>query len=705
MTKIAPLQKKEIDLLSGVLSDVHKNAAKEHRAGIEALQSRLDDWAARIAVIGQVKAGKSTFLNALLHMTDFLPSDVNPWTSVVTNIRINLKNDPATGARFDFFSEEDWDEIINGNRELRNLTEEMLPGFDLDLLREQTEAMRARAKRRLGKHYHALLGQSHEYDFLNGDVLQRYVCAGSDHDLTNESQGRYATITKVANAYMRRPEFAVPVILTDTPGVNDPFLVRDEFTCRSLDKSDVFIVVLSAHQALTSVDIALIRLLAMQDTKDVIIYVNRIDELDDYAVEVPRVLDDVETRLRKAVPGIEFTIIAGSAYMAEIALRSDEQAAHLRDTLDTPELHDYLRQIVGHVPEDQVDRLLIGSGLDELKRTMSMVIDNGIGSRQMANIYEDARAEIGAISYATRRERESVQMQADKLGQMDPGSALHDLEGEIETLSALQKQIDTHIEDANKALERLIDKSWGRLESALNDGVRRFVDDELTKLRGQSVRENVTGHTRKEQHIGLGDLHQQFEVVMRQHFEKARAGIDVSLNNVLSACTNLLSQNFSHLLSDVTLDDLPHDEFTSTVALAKKEIVLPIVRDRGWAFWRKSSMNLEKTMDGLKTLSYAELKPVVEKITNVFNDAQIERASVGMGRVGVLLRMVDMAVTERQQRLRRDRRQMQNGADASDNAHAVADRLQSQLEILEHRLQLLSVAAHTLARSTISQAA
>ena len=258
---------------------------------------------------------------------------------MVTNIRINMPEDPPMGAAFQFFSEGDWEEIMNGSEKIRKLTEELLPGFDSETLMRQTEEMRDRAQRRLGNHYHALLGTSHDYDFLSADLLKRYVCAGpgSDDGLERQSLGRYASITKVADVYMRMPEFQVPTIVTDTPGVNDPFLVRDEFTCRSLDKSDVFVVVLSAHQALTDVDIALIRMLAQQDSKDVMIFVNRIDELDDYKTQVPRVLEDVSNRLYEAIPDIEFTIVAGSAFLADLVFRTDDEAEALREEYDTVE--------------------------------------------------------------------------------------------------------------------------------------------------------------------------------------------------------------------------------------------------------------------------------------------------------------------------------------------------------------------------------
>src|SRR5687768_1850586 len=53
------------------------------------LKGVLDGTAAlscRIAVVGQVKAGKSSFINALIQRADLLPTHVNPWTAVATRL-------------------------------------------------------------------------------------------------------------------------------------------------------------------------------------------------------------------------------------------------------------------------------------------------------------------------------------------------------------------------------------------------------------------------------------------------------------------------------------------------------------------------------------------------------------------------------------------------------------------------------------------
>jgi predicted GTPase len=67
-------------------------------------QQVLADLVCRIAVIGQVKAGKSSFVNALIGVPGLLPADVNPWTTAVTKLHFNCSNAPeGVAAAFKFF--------------------------------------------------------------------------------------------------------------------------------------------------------------------------------------------------------------------------------------------------------------------------------------------------------------------------------------------------------------------------------------------------------------------------------------------------------------------------------------------------------------------------------------------------------------------------------------------------------------------------
>jgi signal recognition particle receptor subunit beta len=705
--KIAPKLRQELNFLRDTLDSVDGIVDRSTRQNFRDLRQRLDNWAAKVAVIGQVKAGKSTFLNAFLRQHDLLPNDVNPWTSVVTNIRINIPKDPVSGARFEFFAESDWQEIVAGGSKIRKLTEQLLPGFDTELLRKQSEEMKERAQKRLGNHYRTLLGTCHDYDFMTPDLLKRYVCAGpgSDEGLERESLGRYAALTKVANVYMRLPEFQVPTIITDTPGVNDPFLVRDEFTCRSLDKSDIFVVVLSAHQPLTDVDIALIRILAKQDSKDVLIFVNRIDELDDYHTEVPRVIADVSRRLRDAIPEIEFKIVSGSAYMADLAFRDDEESQAARAAVDTDELAKYIKGKYGAVPEDPIDRLLIASGIADVQSVLSKVIDNGVGGRQLGQLLGDIRAELNGTKFVTKRERDSLQMQVESVNGEVAEAAVEGLEEEIAGVRAIQDQIESHVEAAEAQLEKLLAKSWSGLEARLNGHIETLVDSQKDALKDRFFRTSVNGSAAKAMEIDTAPLQLAMEIEVEKNYEKSRAGTDVTLSNCMHACRQAIQHMFTDPTENISLDGLPFDQFNSTLTVTTRSLKVNVISDRGWAFWRKPSLNVDKTLEAMRLIAAEELRPPVEKILAAYNEAQVERASAGLSRIRVMLRMIEVTLAERTHRLKQDKAELEKIARDPELQRVMVHRLQSKMEILERRLLNLSALDSALSRSDLCEAA
>ena len=240
-----------------------------------------------ITMIGQVKAGKTTLVNALSGMPGLLPADVNPWTSVVTSLHF----DPhapreETRASFQFFEADEWDHLINRGGRIGELASRTGAEDELDRVREQIDEMREKSRRRLGRKFEMLLGQRHDYGYFDSDLIERYVCLGDDFENefeTDQNQGRFADITKSAELFLSRPEFPMRLCIRDTPGVNDTFMMREQITIRATRESRICVVVLSAHQALSSVDMALIRLIANVRSREVVIFVNRIDELSDPA--------------------------------------------------------------------------------------------------------------------------------------------------------------------------------------------------------------------------------------------------------------------------------------------------------------------------------------------------------------------------------------------------------------------------------------
>ena len=287
----------------------------------------LQKQTCRIAVVGQIKAGKSSFINVFTQQPSLLPTDVNPWTTAVTHLHFRQQAPSGTSARFEFFTDAEWHNLVEGGGKLRELTERLVPGFEPELLRQHVESLKTRAATRLGADYTQLLGTSHEFDLVNAELLQRYVCSGEFGVAgSNTAVGQYADITKSADLFLKGGPFEFPVTMIDTPGTNDPFLLRDEITRRSLESADIYIVVLTARQPLSESDVALLRILRGLHKERILVFINRIDDLGDISSELDQVMSFVRQRIASEFPGAEIPVIAGSARWAMHALDSERPA-------------------------------------------------------------------------------------------------------------------------------------------------------------------------------------------------------------------------------------------------------------------------------------------------------------------------------------------------------------------------------------------
>ncbi|MEM6940260.1 MAG: dynamin family protein [Pseudomonadota bacterium] len=309
--------------LKDALEDIKSFGGPEARKKAERLIRSVDEFKPSITMIGQIKAGKTSLVNAMVGMPDLLPADVNPWTSVVTSLHLNapvMPNGPT--ASFQLFDQEEWDHLVEKGGRLGELSSRAGADDEVEKVRDQIQQMREKTKARLGRKFELLLGQTHNYKYLDDALMQRYVCMGDDFDDPdmNDPQGQFADITKSADLNIKSPGVPIPLTIRDTPGVNDTFMMREQITINALRTSRICVVVLSATQALNSVDMGLIRLISNVKSREVIIFVNRIDELANPAQAVGEIRESILTTLADNNGPENLTVLFGSAYWANMAL-------------------------------------------------------------------------------------------------------------------------------------------------------------------------------------------------------------------------------------------------------------------------------------------------------------------------------------------------------------------------------------------------
>ena len=264
---------------------------------------------------------------------------------------------------------------------MRELVQRLDPNFEPDLLRRHVEAMKQRAVMRLGADFAELLGSAHSFESFNTELLARYVCSG---DFAGKSPlGQYADITKQADLYFDQGPFAFPVTLTDTPGTNDPFLIRDEITRRSLESADLYIVVLTARQPLSDADVNLMRLMHGLNSERIIVFVNRVDDFADVGYDLAEVLMYVEKKLEANFPGARIPIVAGSAALGQRRAQGDDETLHRlmqRSSLG------YLADIGLVQPQDLTQQYVLRGEQRRILLTTAATLKTTVGDGKLSGV-------------------------------------------------------------------------------------------------------------------------------------------------------------------------------------------------------------------------------------------------------------------------------------------------------------------------------
>lgn len=680
-----------LDDLLGEFDIVRSVADREFIPMIDQERGKLRAWRARIAGIGQVKAGKSTFLSALVRKPGFLPSEVNPWTAVVTNLYCGHPDDPTEGGVFHFFAEEDWLRIIEGDAKTRELAKELLPGFDPETLRQQVETMRARAKQRLGNFYSVLLGSSHTYDRITREMLERYVCAGTEFETSSDRTGRYSDITERADIYLPQGQWAVPTVVTDTPGVNDPFLVRDEFTCRSLVNSDIFILMLSVHQALTDVDLALVRMVSEHPDKRILVVINRIDELEEFAEKVPQITKDVAKRLSAAGLSIpDDDIVPASAAWAEMLLNEDPASKRFVEAASSSEVDKYLKQQNGSVPDNPGTRLWVASGMAKVSEAIDRAVTEGAGSRILEDRSEVLISLIKNIQSqleSSRTKAVDFRSSADSEGAF-PASAKEVIEIHAAEADHLSEDLTNRFAQGEKSLDELVDMSWRATRREMDLSVVEFIDRQSGDLK--SVVKGESEQTTFD--LGTVLLREKLEETARSGYDVARQNLDQRLAMINDEIQQITSRFFGAESFDAGLTTLPHETVLLIAAETPRTLTLELVAERGWRFWANSRLNEDEALAALKQIIRAEFYPVVETLTGLVHDALVERAFEALTRVKTMTSAMIESAKQRAAQLSPSSEELEQ--------HEILTRIDEGIRQIDEKLAVLAQAQKRLTAAT-----
>ncbi|EJB70351.1 dynamin-like GTPase family protein [Helicobacter pylori] len=264
-------------------------------------EMQAEDRDLKVGIIGRVKAGKSSLLNALIFEgVEVLPKAATPMTASLTI----LKYANTLSAEVEFYSPKDIAELRNEHeryvrefnriveeevkkqkekQSLSNRAKEGLKNFGNmlnrnknpeaapkeNILSDEEIAKRAEriAKNELEKDT-KLVSSHDQYEkikksgLLNTEKLDPCIQANNLQELNQKllqfvgANGKYMPYTKAVRISLNNPNLKDLEVI-DTPGVNDPIASREERTKALLKDCDVVFIVSPSGQFLTESDMSL----------------------------------------------------------------------------------------------------------------------------------------------------------------------------------------------------------------------------------------------------------------------------------------------------------------------------------------------------------------------------------------------------------------------------------------------------------------
>lgn len=263
--------------LVGELQGIEKEHGIRPSAELkEALDEKMEpERDLKIGILGRVKAGKSSLLNALVFKgQNVLPKAATPMTAALTV----LEHGDAFEANIEYYTQNEIELIKSNHATCQKILEDHQNAKFTELKQnnkagksdsELQELARKDAIKKLRNEV-SLYAYYEQYEQIKksginaSSIGEKEILTCSSYDELNEklknyvgSSGEYTPFTKSITLKLNE-EMLKDVKIIDTPGVNDPIVSREERTKALIAKCDVVFLVSPAGQFLNDVDLELL---------------------------------------------------------------------------------------------------------------------------------------------------------------------------------------------------------------------------------------------------------------------------------------------------------------------------------------------------------------------------------------------------------------------------------------------------------------
>lgn len=453
------------------------------------INEKINNDTLTIGVIGQMKCGKSTFLNSFVFEDDVLPAATTPMTAALSVITYGEEKKIIA----EFYTNEEWEEQkLTASRSLDEVLGNTMEESKIKAAKELVEKAS-----RLGGSLTSCLGHTKKDDFAN---LIEYV--GAD--------GKYVSITKSVTIYYPK-EYLKGVEIVDTPGFNDPIVSREERTKAFLKKADVVLMMLYAGRPFDATDRDIIFNNVRQcGIGKVIIGINKYDipyengetedEIKEYVKqEINKACkacnDDTLKEIMKQAEPIPLS--AEMALLSQLPISkinaNDAFSYAWKRNCDTFEISSqsqmreksHLNNLISSVKkliENEKENILFAKPLNAIKaaanskrEAIEKELRENVSLIQNLSIPDDELEEkLEKLKKANRRMNKKV----DSLGE--------DLESAMKQIARTGKnQLEDEVDASCDRMHKMVD-DWGRFESG--EMLAQKLDRETTRLETRTLK-------------------------------------------------------------------------------------------------------------------------------------------------------------------------------------------------------------------------
>ena len=481
----------------------------------------------KIGIVGRVKSGKSSLLNALLFDGEsILPKAATPMTAALTT----LSHGDTPSAEVEFFTQEDFENIKAQYEEYNRQRDDLYGKFLAQGRQRQTRSRKSPEELAKSKAYREMrakveLSVAHEqytkmdatrlsirtleekrllkFDRISdlGDKLDDYVGA----------KGKYMPFTKSVNLRLSQEKLK-DIEIVDTPGLNDPVQSREARTQEHLNQCDVVLILSPSGQFLNDVDLEL--------------------------------MDRITSK-----EGIhELFVVAAQADTQLFGHLKDENDGQLDRVLDslTGVLGDQLNKVITNLKESNPE---VGNTYDQLLEGQSKIIY----SSGMCESLKQRFGQRGGWDEGMRHAWDSLLRDyPDYFSDADENLSRISL-NKLSNISAIQNivaDVRTKKDDIiQKRLTEYVDAKRQSLR-ALKDGLLAFADERQSEIEGTDIEKIKAQREALEKalHNASADIKWGYEDSVR----KIISSLDRELRGELDRQKQALSGNIERETGEVT---------------------------------------------------------------------------------------------------------------------------------------------------------